>query len=115
MDQQDRNMELEKDSLPQKIMEFAEAHALQIHPGQNAVKWAALVLKKGGGCPCVPGRTKCPCEESLEDIKEINRCRCGLYVNQAYIDEYNMLTAMQHGKGKGWRKKPGISSLQSSS
>jgi ferredoxin-thioredoxin reductase catalytic subunit len=89
---------MEVESLAKRISEFAEAHALQIHPGQNAVKWAALVLKKGGGCPCVPGRNKCPCEESLEDIKEINRCRCGLYCNDAYITLFNSLTPKKRRK-----------------
>ncbi|HUV51609.1 MAG TPA: hypothetical protein VMW64_00865 [Dehalococcoidia bacterium] len=103
-------MEMEKESLVQAISDFALANGLQIHPGQTASGWADLVLKKGGCCPCVPGRAHCPCEESLQDIREINRCRCGLFCNETYLEEYNRLTEAQKGRGKKWNRRPKISS-----
>jgi hypothetical protein len=84
------------------IIGFAARHNLKIHPGQEALKFAALVHKRGG-CPCVPGRNHCPCEFALADIEEINRCRCGLFANDAYIEEYYRLT----GEGTGGRKSKG--------
>ena len=103
-------MEVERGALANTIVEFAQANGLQLHPGQEALKWADLVLKKGGGCPCVPGRPRCPCEESLQDMAEINRCRCGLFCNDAYIKEYDRLTAAQKGRGKKWNRRPETSS-----
>ena len=75
------------------IVKFAQDNNLKIHPGQEPLKWGDLVLKKGGVCPCMPGRNHCPCEFVLDDIKELGRCRCGLFCNDAYIEEYNRLLA----------------------
>ena len=80
-----------RESIAAEIMEFARVNGLQLHPGQTALKWADLVIRKGGVCPCVPGRDHCPCQEALNDIAEIDRCRCGLFVNGPYIEEYNRL------------------------
>lgn len=85
----------QREQIAEAIIKFAQENNLEIHPGQDPFKWADLVIKKGG-CPCVPDRNHCPCEFVLEDIKESNRCRCGLFVNDTYIDEYNRLLA----KGK---------------
>jgi ferredoxin-thioredoxin reductase catalytic subunit len=82
----------DKEVLASKISKFAEDNGLQLHPGQDAMRWAELVIKKGG-CPCVPGRKECPCSQALEDIARLNRCRCGIFVNAAYIEEYNSLQA----------------------
>jgi len=95
-----------------RIVKFAEENNLKIHPGQESLRWADLVIEKGG-CPCVPGRNHCPCEFALEDIKKLNRCRCGLLVNGAYIEEYNMLTAQLKEKKKWTRKPKGNSSRKS--
>jgi len=81
-----------------RILEVARVNGLQIHPGQDAFKWAALVIRKGGCCPCVPGRDHCPCEEALSDIVQINRCHCGLFVNEAYLEEYNRLLAERRSR-----------------
>lgn len=81
-----------------RISEVARANGLQLHPGRDAFKWAALVTTNGGGCPCVPGRDHCPCEEFLGDIADINRCRCGLFVNKAYLEEYNSLLAERRSR-----------------
>jgi len=101
-------MERTREQIAQSIIKFANGNGLQLHPGQEPLKWADLVIKKGG-CPCVPGRSECPCKFVLEDIKEINRCRCGLFVNGAYIEEYNRLV-VQPKLAKRWKKKQGRSS-----
>lgn len=75
----------------QVIIEFAQDNGLKIHPGQDPEKWAVLLKKKGGRCPCVPSRDHCPCEFVLEDIAQLGRCRCGLFCNDGYIEEYNRL------------------------
>ena len=95
---------MNRETIAASIIKFAENNGLQIHPGQEPLKWADLVIKKGG-CPCVPGRNKCPCEFALEDMKEINRCRCGLFCNEAYIKEYNRLNAKLKEDRK-WTRKP---------
>ena len=76
--------------IAEDIRRFAQEHELKIHPGQDPESWAELVVRKDG-CPCVPGRKDCPCEFVLQDIAKFNRCRCGLFVNDAYIAEYTCL------------------------
>ena len=102
----------ERETIAENIVKFARENNLKIHPGQEPLKWADLVIVKGG-CPCVPGRSECPCQFALEDIKKLNRCRCGLFVNGAYIEEYNRLTSQLKGKKK-WTRKPKGSSLRNS-
>ena len=89
---------LESKTIAADIVKFAQDNNLKIHPGQEPLKFAELVLKKGGACPCVPGRDTCPCEFVLDDIKELGRCRCGLFCNDAYIQEYNRLLAERKSK-----------------
>jgi len=98
----------EKRAIAAAITAYVEKNGLRIHPGQEAEKWAELVIEKGG-CPCVPGRDHCPCEEALEDIKKINRCRCGLFCNDTYLEEYERLKDEARGK-KRWSRKPRVSS-----
>ena len=80
-----------RETIVAEIMEFARVNELQLHPGQDPLKHADLVIRKGGVCPCVPGRDHCPCQEALNDIAEIDRCQCGLFVNGAYVEEYSRL------------------------
>jgi len=89
---------LERERIAVDIAKFAQDNNLKIHPGQEPLKFAELVLKKGGACPCVPGRDACPCPFVLDDIKELGRCRCGLFCNDAYIEEYNRLLAERKSK-----------------
>ena len=103
----------DRETISENIVKFAQENKLEIHPGQEPLKWADLLIKRGGHCPCVPGRDHCPCEFVLEDIKELNRCRCGLFCNGAYIDEFNRLTAQLKGKKKWTRKPKGNSSRKS--
>ena len=93
----------QREQIAEAITKFAQDNNLEIHPGQEPLKWADLVIKKGG-CPCVPGRNHCPCEFVLEDLKEINRCRCGLFVNGTYIEEYNRLLAERKSRRKWTRR-----------
>ena len=72
---------LDRETIAANIIRVVQDNNLKIHPGQEPLKWADLVIKKGGVCPCVPGRDHCPCEFVLEDVKELGRCRCGLFCN----------------------------------
>jgi len=96
-----------REEIAEDIIRFAQENKLEIHPGQDPLKFADLVIKHEG-CPCVPGRNHCPCEFVLEDIKELGRCRCGLFCNEAYVREYNKLTAQLKGK-KRWPRKLKVS------
>ena len=96
------------ESIAQAITKFAADNNLKIHPGQEPLKWGQLVMSKGG-CPCVPDRSECPCDFVLDDIKEINRCRCGLFCNDGYLEEYNKLRN-EAKPAKSWRRKQGRSS-----
>jgi hypothetical protein len=89
---------LNRETIAARIIKFAQDNNLKIHPGQNPLKWADLVIKRGGHCPCVRDRDHCPCDFVLEDIKEMNRCRCGLYVNETYIKEYSDLVSKRRGR-----------------
>ena len=91
-------MDRTREQIAKSIIKFAELNKLQIHPGQDPYKWADLVISKGG-CPCVPSRHSCPCAFVKEDIREEGCCRCGLFVNDAYIENYNTL------KGEAKKKR----------
>ena len=97
-------MDRTREQIAESIIKYAERNKLHIHPGRDPLEWADLVLKEGG-CPCVRGRPSCPCAFVMEDIRKEGCCRCGLFVNDAYIDEYNMLRSRLKGKKK-WTRKP---------
>ena len=92
---------------------FAEDHGLSIHPGRDLTKWAEIVIKGGGVCPCVPGREHCPCQFVDEDIEELGRCRCGLFCHEAYADDYAALRAETKAGKRCSRKRKGSSSARS--
>ena len=96
---------LDRETIAERIIKFAQDNNLKIHPGQEPLKWADLLIKKGGHCPCVPTRDHCPCDFVLEDIKELGRCRCGLFCNDAFIKLYNDLNAKRKSRKK-WDRKP---------
>ena len=98
----------DRETISANIVKFTRDKGLQIHPGQEPLKWADLVLKNGG-CPCVPTRKQCPCEFVLEDIKELGRCRCGLFCNDAYLKEYNRLIGDRKAR-RQWKRKQDRSS-----
>ncbi|GAI96818.1 unnamed protein product [marine sediment metagenome] len=98
----------DREKIAADIIKFTQDNGLQLHPGQKPLKWADLVIKKGG-CPCVPTRKHCPCEFVRDDVKELGRCRCGLFCNAAYLREYNALNAGRNSK-KRWNQKPKVSS-----
>ena len=100
---------LDRETIAERIIKFAQDNNLKIHPGQEPLKWADLLIKRGGHCPCVPGRDHCPCDFVLEDIKELGRCRCGLFCNDAYLSDYNTLNDERKSK-KRWKQKPKVSS-----
>lgn len=90
-------MDRSREQIAESIIKFAEKNKLKIHPGQDPYKWAVLVLEKGG-CPCIPERKSCPCAFAMEDIKDLGRCRCGLFANKDYLVTYNNL--MNQAKNK---------------
>ena len=88
-----------REEIAEDIIRFARENRLKIHPGQEPLKFAELVIKHEG-CPCVPKRNHCPCEFVLEDMKKLGRCRCGLFCNGAYLRVYNNLNAQGKSKKK---------------
>ena len=91
-------MDRTREQIAKSIIKYAELNKLQIHPGRDPHAWAEQVLI-AGGCPCVPGRPSCPCAFVKEDMKEFGRCRCGLFANDNYLENYNSL------KGETKKKK----------
>lgn len=85
-------MDRTREQVAESIIKFAERSKLHIHPGRDPYKWADQVLIVGG-CHCVPGRSSCPCAFVMEDIKELGRCRCGLFANDDYLENYNSLNS----------------------
>ncbi len=99
-------------NVAQNIKRFLEEHdGITLHPGRTPEAQGDLVVQKGG-CPCVPGRPKCPCVEAMDDIKAINHCRCYLFVNDSYLKEYQRVVI--NGKKKrqgGVGKSPGTAGV----
>ena len=92
-----RTMDRTREQIAESIIKFADRSKLHIHPGRDPYQWAELVLV-AGGCPCVPGRTSCPCAFVMEDIGKEGCCRCGLFANDSYLDNYNSLTSRTRKK-----------------
>ncbi len=103
----------DREAIAENIIKFAQDNKLRIHPGQDPLKWGDLLIQRGGHCPCVPGRNHCPCEFVLEDIKELGRCRCGLFCNDAFVKLYDDLNAKRKSRKK-WTRKPKGNSLRKS-
>ena len=91
-------MDRTREQIAESIIKFAERSKLHIHPGRDPHEWATQVLI-AGGCPCVPGRPSCPCAFVKEDIEQFGRCRCGLFTNDNYLENYNSL------KGEAKKKR----------
>lgn len=88
-----------KEQIASSIVKFAEVNHFHIHPGQDPYAWADLVIAKDG-CPCVPTRKSCPCAFAKGDIEEMGRCRCGLFTNDSYLDNFNSLKNNQKSRKK---------------
>ncbi|HUV57016.1 MAG TPA: ferredoxin-thioredoxin reductase catalytic domain-containing protein [Dehalococcoidales bacterium] len=99
-----------RDQIAESIIKYAERSKLHIHPGQDPYQWADLVIKKGG-CPCVPSRPSCPCAFVKEDIKEFGRCRCGLFADGNYQENYNSLKSKAKSKKKDQAAAPVFAQL----
>jgi len=103
-------MDRTREQIAESIIKFAERTNLRLHPGRDPYVWADLVIKKGG-CPCVPGRNSCPCAFVKEDIKEDGRCACGLFANDAYIENYNSLKSDAKSKKGNAVSEPILNNL----
>ncbi len=63
-----------------EIVAWAKEHNLVINPSKGYELYIRQFFEFGR-CPCdkTGKRTKCPCPESLEDVKERGWCLCRLY------------------------------------
>jgi ferredoxin-thioredoxin reductase catalytic subunit len=59
------------------LEEFAKKHNFKINPKYTFKYWTWLV-EKLGRCPCDKDR-KCPCPESVQEVKEKGRCLCNFF------------------------------------
>ena len=59
------------------IIEHAEKHNMVINPvGYDYYVDGFITFNH---CPCDSTRPKCPCEESVEEVKEKGHCKCHLF------------------------------------
>jgi len=93
------------EQVAQDIRKVLEEHPeIFLHPGRTPEQWAELVIKTGG-CPCVRGRKKCPCDELFEDMERLDHCRCCLYCNARYLKLYDEVV-VQRRKAKARGSSP---------
>lgn len=76
-----KNLKLRK-SLLKNCLE----NGLIINPHFSVDDWCLKVEKKGG-CPCVPGRSFCPCNESKSEIESNGICKCNFFMTPQYYLE----------------------------
>ncbi|MDI6856276.1 MAG: ferredoxin-thioredoxin reductase catalytic domain-containing protein [Candidatus Thermoplasmatota archaeon] len=72
---------MEKEELIAKLEKFAEEHEIGFSAQKS--KLIEAILKNKGYCPCRRVKspsTICPCAYALEEIKQQNKCLCGLFV-----------------------------------
>lgn len=69
---------LSKSQLAKAIVRFAQKNSFVINPAIGydyfVKNWMIL-----GACACAPERKHCPCPESVNEVPEKGRCKCGLY------------------------------------
>ena len=80
------------DEIKQDLIRWKKAHNLFIHPAHTIDSFARLVEKRGGGCPCVPSRDFCPCEESLIEIKTQGWCGCHFFYSKEGLAKLKSVT-----------------------
>jgi len=67
-----------KTQVARAIVLFAKKNSFLIHPaiGYDYFVQNWLLLN---ACACAPERKHCPCPESIMEVSEKGRCKCGLY------------------------------------
>ena len=60
------------------IVEHAREHSFLINPATGYVD-ALRNIKTFHHCPCDASRPKCPCPQSVDEVKNIGYCKCRLY------------------------------------
>jgi len=78
-----------------EIAQFAQLHQLHVHPSKTPESWAQQVVRIKG-CPCVPERLLCPCDEALQDIERAGVCRCLLFCT---ADRYAIFAEKEVNEG----------------
>lgn len=69
---------LNKKAKALEIMAFAEEHKFIINPKSGYLPTIKNVMALCA-CPCAIERKYCPCPESLTEVPELGKCKCGLF------------------------------------
>ncbi|MDI6707781.1 MAG: ferredoxin-thioredoxin reductase catalytic domain-containing protein [Candidatus Thermoplasmatota archaeon] len=72
---------MDRKTLEARLEKFAKENELQFSALKD--KLIDAILKNKGYCPCRRVKspsTICPCAYALEEIKQQNKCLCGLFV-----------------------------------
>lgn len=79
-----------------KIFDFVYKHRLAFHPTTHVLKKIESIAANNFQCICDPTRT-CPCEQSIQEIKEKGWCKCRLLCSYKaghnYLLEYGYIDA----------------------
>ena len=68
------------DELKKKLEQHAEENGLAL--SSNAERIIAKIHKLGC-CPCRIKFTQCPCSYHLDEVKDLGRCHCGLFLRKS--------------------------------
>jgi len=60
-----------------QIIKFAQKHHFIITPVGYSYYVASFA--EFGCCPCAPPRKSCPCEESVNEVLTLGKCKCQLF------------------------------------
>ncbi len=63
-----------------ELREFAKSNGLVVANSDCLARHAQRFLELGR-CPCVEGRTECPCSDALADLERLGRCECGILID----------------------------------
>lgn len=71
-----------------KLLNFAMSHGFVINPIGH--KYYTDGFRKFGCCPCDETRLLCPCEQAVDEITNLGKCKCQLFWRdyKAYLDTY---------------------------
>ena len=60
-----------------ELLRFAASHKFVVNPA--GYKYYTDGFLKFGCCPCDKTRLSCPCEQAVDEITSLGKCKCQLF------------------------------------
>ena len=65
------------------LVEFAHKNNLELFDVKGSLyDRVRTITSKDGACPCYKERTRCPCKECIQEVKDKGECGCRVFVSK---------------------------------